>query len=60
MSKKMPVISFTRTVGYFAPFFNVNKGKQAEIKDRKLFNVKNLSELLKKKLIKQDIGKHEK
>ena len=41
MSKEIPVISYTRTVGYFAPFNNVNKGKQEEIKERKLFDVNN-------------------
>jgi ribonucleoside-triphosphate reductase (formate) len=32
---------FTRCVGYLRPVDSMNEGKQAEVKDRKLFDVKN-------------------
>lgn len=31
----------TRTVGYYANFHTMNKGKQSEVRDRKLFDVNN-------------------
>lgn len=34
-----PCQVFTRVCGYFRPTFNFNKGKKAEVADRKMFNV---------------------
>ena len=37
-SKKIPVLNYTRVVGYFSPSSNWNKGKAAEIADRRPFD----------------------
>ena len=37
-SRKVPVLSYTRVVGYFSPSANWNKGKAEEIRQRKLFD----------------------
>ena len=36
--RKVPVLSYTRVVGYFSPSSNWNKGKAEEIRQRKLFD----------------------
>lgn len=36
--RKIPVLSYTRVVGYFSPSANWNKGKAEEIRQRRLFD----------------------
>lgn len=37
--KKIPCEVYSRIVGYYRPIRNWNKGKQAEFKDRKAYEV---------------------
>lgn len=41
--KKIPVESYTRTVGYFAMLKNVNRGQQEQISNRKLVDPKTIN-----------------
>ena len=36
--RRVPVLSYTRVVGYFSPSANWNKGKAEEIRQRRLFD----------------------
>lgn len=36
--RRVPVLSYTRVVGYFSPSANWNKGKAEEISQRRLFD----------------------
>lgn len=36
---KVPVICYSRSVGYYAPVQNFNKGKRQEFSERKLYNM---------------------
>ena len=36
--RRVPVLSYTRVVGYFSPSSNWNKGKAEEIRQRRLFD----------------------
>jgi len=39
--KRIECSIMTRTVGYYANFHNMHKGKQEEVRSRKLFDVNN-------------------
>ena len=41
--KKIPVEVYSRIVGYFRPVNQWNKGKQEEFKERKEFNIYEIS-----------------
>ena len=36
--RRVPVLSYTRVVGYFSPSSNWNRGKAEEIRQRRLFD----------------------
>ena len=46
--KKIEAEVYSRVVGYFRPEKQANPGKREEIADRKLYDVKNISEVVKK------------
>jgi anaerobic ribonucleoside-triphosphate reductase len=46
--KKIPCEIFTRSVGYFRPVSNWNKGKKAEFRDRFTHDPKKIINKLKK------------
>jgi anaerobic ribonucleoside-triphosphate reductase len=47
--RRIPVECWTRTVGYFRPTKTMHKAKQDEVEDRKLYDTKQLSNILKDK-----------